>query len=95
MSESQCTLTYVEAFCFHECRSRMILIGDDLAESITVLERNGYRRSRDRHRREEETQETTLPSGSSKAGNGDRLPREVLAARREDDPEDDLRGGVT
>lgn len=34
--------------CFHECRSRMILIGDDLAESITVLERNGYRQSRDR-----------------------------------------------
>lgn len=54
--------------------------GDDLAESITVLERNGYwRRSRDRQRREEEAQETTLPSGSSKAGNGDRLPREVLA----------------
>lgn len=54
--------------------------GDDLAESITVLERNGYWwRSRDRQRREKEAQETTLPSGSSKAGNGDRLPREVLA----------------
>lgn len=74
----------------------MILIGDDLAESITVLARNGYRRrSRDWQRREDEAKETTLPSSSSKASNGNRLLREVFTAGREDDPEDDLQGGVT